>query len=132
MFLRRTLTTSSLSLRVRARNRHTRRSKTNSNAVVELAKLNVRLRHATSIAVLPSTLNECVELGYGEVVLYEVAWVMGNRWTAVRAGLCMVVVVAVECTETLPAEIKAATSAYRRSVNVKKRCPERRGNLQFM
>jgi hypothetical protein len=114
--LRSLTTTTRLSLRMRARHWHRRRCGTYRDAVDELdvrRELDVRLWRATGLTVLTGMLDKHVDLGDGEVVVDEVADVMGDHGTPVRAGLVMVVGVGVVRAETLPAEVMAAALAWR-------------------
>lgn len=116
------LRTVSLSVRLRARHwyrRRRRRCRTDGDAVDELAtrrELDVRLWHTACLAVLTGTLDERVDLGDGEVVLDEVSDVVGDHGTPMRAGLCVVVGVAVVGAQALPAEVVAAALAWSMSV----------------
>jgi hypothetical protein len=134
-YLLRALMTSSLSLRMRARRRYRCRCRTNRNAVDELNirwKLDIRSWRATSLAVLTGALDECVDLGDSEIVVDEVADVVGDHGTPVRAMLCMIVAVTVVLAQTLPAKVVAAALAWRWSVDFHRKCPEGCEDLQFI
>lgn len=63
---------------------------------------------ATRLAVLTGALDECVDLGDGQVSIDKIADVVRDHGTPVRAVLCVVIGVATESPETLPAEVVVA------------------------
>lgn len=91
-----------------------------------MCKLQVRLRHTASLAILTGALNESVDLGNGKVITNEVADVVRDHGTPVRAALCMVVCAAGIGAETLPAEVMAAALACELLLPIGRRSAEGR------
>lgn len=90
------------------------RRSTNRVAVDKLhawRELDHRLGIAASQALLLGAMDDGVNLGDVESLWDEVADVVCDHGAVVRAGLCVVVRVALEASKTLPAEVVAAVLA---------------------
>jgi hypothetical protein len=61
-------------------------------------ELQIWLRNASNLAILTCTLDERVDLGNSQELIGEVADIVRDHGTAVRAGFCVVVGVAVVWT----------------------------------
>lgn len=92
------------------------RTRAHRRAIHELHtrhELQSRQRYTARVAVSPGLLYESVDLGIGQVIMDKIANVVGDHGRpAVRARLQVVICIAGEGPETLPAEVVAAALAF--------------------